>query len=192
MLNYANIAFTVLFSQNLLLIFAFAFGADPKIFTRPKHAFLSGCALTLMLTILAPLSRLVDHVLYHLGFSYFSLLAYGLLACLGTYGLAWCVKQVGRDFWPVVADSLMAMPTNGGILAVFILSAQQNYRWDEALVFGFFAGVGVTVALVSLVGIRQSSDEQQIPKYMQGLPILFITAGLMSLAVIGFFGFQFR
>lgn len=191
MLNYANIAFTVLFSQNLLLVFAFAFGTDPKTFSRPKHAFYTGLTMTGTLMVLAPLSRLVFELLRRSDMTHFSLLCYTLLGTFGTSVLGLILKKLSPVLWSVMGDSIGSLPTNGGIIAVLLICAEESYHWQEALVFAVFGGIGVLVALVSLVGIRQNSEFHHSPSCFQGIPILFLTAGLMSLALIGFQGLHF-
>lgn len=191
MINYVEIAFALLFSQNLLLVFAFAFGADPKTFSRPKQAFFTGLVMTVFLAILAPLSRLLYGALEQYSLTQFSLLAYTLLGILGTYGLGLAVERMSGEVWRVLGDSIRSLPSNGGIIAVLILCGQQDYHWQEAFVFGLFGGIGVLVSLVSLVGIRQNSEFDHSPACFQGMPILFMTAGLMSLAFMGYYGFHF-
>lgn len=190
MLNYVDIAFALLFSQNLLLVFAFAFGADPKTFSRPKQAFYTGLCMTGFLAILAPLSRLVYGFLEHYSITQFQIFAYTLLGIFGTYGLGLLLERISGEIWRVMGDSIRSLPSNGGILAVLFLCGQKNYSWQEAFVFGLFGGIGVLVSLVSLVGIRQNSEFDHSPACFQGMPILFMTAGLMSLAFMGYYGFH--
>lgn len=189
-MDYANIAVTVLFSQNLLLVFAFAFGGDTKTFLRPRHAFFTGISFTLALTLFAPLSRIMDRLLQLWVMSHFSLIFQSLLAVLGTMVLGKILSKLSPSLWHYAGPSLEALPTNGGILAVLLLCEQQQYSVMEAMVFGFFGGLGVLVALLSLVGIRQNSEYRQTPECFRGLPILFITAGLLSLSLVGFYGFH--
>lgn len=191
MIDYLNIAFTVLFSQNLLLVFTFSFGADPKTFLNPRHAFLTGLALTAIMVILTPISRVVYQGLEQIGMTHFSLLCYALLSTVGTYHLGVILEKISPDLWKLTRESMMALPTNAGILGVILLSAQYHYSPLESFVFALFGGIGVLMSLVSLVGIRQTLDSQYTPEYFRGLPILFVTAGLMSLSLMGFYGLYF-
>ncbi len=191
MIQYVDIAFALLFSQNLLLVFAFGFGADPKAFSRPKHAFYTGLTMTAFLMVLSPVSRIFYEILEHYGLNHYDLLCYTLLATFGSHGLGLLLEKMSSELWRVTGDAIRSLPSNGGVIAVLILCGQQDYHWQEALVFGLFAGIGVLVSLVSLVGIRQNSEFYHSPSCFQGMPILFMTAGLMSLAFIGYYGFHF-
>jgi len=58
----------------------------------------------------------------------------------------------------------------------------------ESLIYGFAAGIGFTLALVLMAGLREKLDMADIPKPLRGIPIAFILASLMSLAFMGFSG----
>lgn len=186
MLNLVNIAITALFAQNILLVIPVSFGCNPRIFLRAKEALLTGLSLTLALMILSPLSRWLDLLLLSFDLSLFLLLGQALLATVGSYFLGCVIEKCSPDLWVHLGDSLRSLPSQGGILTVFLLAQQQNYTALEAFVFGLFAGVGVLISLVSLVGIRQSQDQKV--QVLQGLSMFFITAGLMSLSLVGFYG----
>lgn len=191
MIDYVNIAFTVLFSQNLLLVFTFAFGTDPKSFLRPRQAFVTGVSLTICLMILAPLSRICYHYMNQWGLTYFSLLCDTLLATVGTFYLGKALEKLSPDLWEYSEDAVITLPTNAAILGTLLLCGQRGYHAGEALVFAFFGGLGVLVTLLTLVGIRQNQQFHQAPEFFRGLPLLFITAGLMSLSLVGFYGINF-
>ena len=56
------------------------------------------------------------------------------------------------------------------------------------VVFALFGGVGATVAMASFASLREEVSFHHCPRCFQGLPILLITAGLMALALVGFYG----
>lgn len=188
--EYWNIALTVFFSQNLLLVLTFSFGADTKTFLRPRHAFTTGLSLTFSLMILAPFSRYVDLFLSHHRLTQYSLVVYSLIATMGVYYLSELFRMLLPDVWKLTEQSMRALPTNAGILAVLLLCAQEQYEPFEAFLYGLFGGIGVIAALLCLVGIRQSQEHRQTPDCIRGLPLLFITAGLMSMSLVGFYGLR--
>ncbi|MFC2170921.1 Rnf-Nqr domain containing protein, partial [Calditrichota bacterium] len=63
-----------------------------------------------------------------------------------------------------------------------------NFNLIESLVNGFAAGIGFTIALILMAGIREKLELADIPKPLQGIPIAFIMAGLMAIAFLGFSG----
>ena len=72
-----------------------------------------------------------------------------------------------------------------------VLNVDSGYNFIESLVQGFTAGIGFTIALVLMAGIRMKLDMAEVPKPLRGLPIAFITAGLMAIAFLGFSGLSF-
>jgi len=74
------------------------------------------------------------------------------------------------------------------VLGVAILNVQKEFSFVEATVFGFAASVGFTLALVLFSGIRERVALARVPDLFKGTPISLITAGLLSLAFMGFAG----
>ena len=62
--------------------------------------------------------------------------------------------------------------------------------WDlgRALALGIFGGVGFTIAIVIMAGIRENLELADVPECLQGAPITLVTAGLLTLAFMGFAG----
>jgi electron transport complex protein RnfA len=68
------------------------------------------------------------------------------------------------------------------------LTVQQSFTFLETIVFAFGASVGFALALVLFAGIRERLSLSEIPKAFEGTAIALITAGLLSLAFLGFAG----
>jgi len=86
---------------------------------------------------------------------------------------------------------LPLITTNCAVLGVALLNtsyAQRPYTLLEAVVQGFFAGIGFTIAMLLMSGIRERLDKLDLPAPLRGTPIAFIATGLMALAFLGFAG----
>ncbi len=83
---------------------------------------------------------------------------------------------------------LVLITTNCAILGLALLNVVKNYNIIESLVFGLSAGIGFTLALVIMAGIRERLELADIPRPLQGFPITLILAGLLSIAFMGFSG----
>ena len=83
---------------------------------------------------------------------------------------------------------LPLITTNCAILGVTVLNIDKRFGFLESVVQGFTAGLGFTLALVLMAGIREKLDLADIPKPLKGIPIAFIVAGIMSMAFLGFSG----
>ena len=76
------------------------------------------------------------------------------------------------------------------MLGVAILVIQKDYNLLESVVYAFSTALGFAVALVTFAGIREQLALVKIPKGMQGMSIVLITASLLALAFMGFSGLQ--
>ena len=94
---------------------------------------------------------------------------------------------------------LPLITTNCAILGVAVLNINtffvdgkaQSASFALSLLQSFFAGIGFTLALLLMSGIRERLDSVDVPQALDGIPIAFIVASLMSLAFMGFSGFRF-
>lgn len=93
---------------------------------------------------------------------------------------------------------LPLITTNCAVLGVtvlntntfFVNSKAVEYSFALSVTQSFFAGVGFTLALLLMSGIRERLDLADVPESLKGIPIAFIVASLMSLAFMGFSGFR--
>ena len=84
---------------------------------------------------------------------------------------------------------LPLITTNCAVLGVALINTQDmNYGLAATLVHAVGAGLGFTLALVLMAGIRERLENHDVPKALDGFPIAFITAGLMAMAFLGFSG----
>ena len=80
------------------------------------------------------------------------------------------------------------MSTNCAALGCALIIAQRSYSLGAALLFALFGGLGATLALASFASLRGEVSFDHCPKCFRGTPILFLTAGLMALSLVGFYG----
>lgn len=83
---------------------------------------------------------------------------------------------------------LPLITTNCAVLGVALNNVTDNYNFLESVVNGVGTAVGFTIAIVILAGIREKIEDNDIPAPFQGMPIVLLTAGLMSIAFMGFSG----
>jgi electron transport complex protein RnfA len=78
--------------------------------------------------------------------------------------------------------------TNCAVLGVPLLNVSLRHNFLESLLFGFGSAMGFTLALILFAGIRERLEGADVPVHFRGTAIGMITAGLMSLAFMGFAG----
>lgn len=102
------------------------------------------------------------------------------------------VEMIIQKTSPVLYQSLgIFLPlitTNCAVLGVTVLNIQKNYNFLESVVFAVGAGAGFTLAMVLFAGLRERIDLCPVPNSFRGSAIALVTAGLLSLAFMGFAG----
>lgn len=106
------------------------------------------------------------------------------------------VEMVIQKTLPVLYNALgIYLPlitTNCAVLGVAVLNIDETFNFLESLIRGFAAGIGFTLALVLMAGLREKLEMSSIPKPLRGMPIAFIMASLMSMAFVGFSGLALK
>jgi len=101
------------------------------------------------------------------------------------------IQKVSPALYRSLGIYLPLITTNCAVMGVAILNIDAEYNFIQSVVNGFMSGIGFTLALVLMAGLREKLELANVPKAMQGVPIAFIMAGLMSLAFLGFSGLSF-
>lgn len=111
------------------------------------------------------------------------------------------VEMTLQKYSPALYEALgIFLPlitTNCAVLGVALINTEinpvtgLNFTFFETIVNGSMSGVGFMLALLLMAGLREKLELANIPKNLEGLPISFITAGLMALAFLGFAGLNF-
>jgi electron transport complex protein RnfA len=148
-----------------------------------------GLAVTFVMTITAVVSWLIYHLLlvpYNLEileYVSFILVIASLVQLVEMF-----IRKVSKPLYDTLGIYLPLITTNCAILGLALFSILRDYNFLESLVFGIGAGVGFTLALVIMAGIREELELANVPKPFQGAGITMIVAGSLALAFMGFAG----
>ena len=152
-----------------------------------------GMAVVFVMTVASMFSWIIyNYILVPYNVTYL----YTIVFILVIASLVQLVEMVLQKFSPALYEALgIFLPlitTNCAILGVAVLNTiTDDYNFIESIVNGITSGIGFTLALVLMAGIRERLELANIPKPLEGLPIAFITAGLMAIAFLGFSGLNF-
>lgn len=100
------------------------------------------------------------------------------------------IKKTLPALYNALGIYLPLITTNCAVLAVTLLNVQNSYDFIHSVLYGAFAALGFSVAIILFAGIRETVNEKDVPKSFQGFPIALVTAGLMAIAFLGFSGFN--
>ncbi len=98
------------------------------------------------------------------------------------------IKKTSPALYQVLGIFLPLITTNCAVLGVALLNIQEEHTFLESLLYGFGSAVGFTLVMVLFAGLRERLALADVPGSFAGAPIGFITAGLLSLAFMGFAG----
>ena len=98
------------------------------------------------------------------------------------------LKKVSPSLYQALGIFLPLITTNCAVLGVAILVIQKDYNLLESVVYAFSTAIGFALALAVFAGIREQLALVKVPKGMSGMAIVMVTAGLLSLAFMGFSG----
>lgn len=148
-----------------------------------------GLATTFVLTLTAIASWAMEqYLLIPLGIGFLRILAFILVIAAVVQFTEMVVKKTSPVLYQVLGIFLPLITTNCAVLGVAILNVQQEYGFLESALFGFGSALGFTLVMMIFAGIRERLSLMQIPEAFAGTPIAFITAGILSLAFMGFAG----
>ena len=148
-----------------------------------------GMAVIFVMTVASVVTWFIQYlVLIPFGIEYLQTIAFILVIA----SLVQLVEMVLQKTSPVLYQSLgIFLPlitTNCAVLGVAVLNIQKDYSFLESVVFALGAGLGFTLAMVLFAGLRERLDLCPVPKAFRGTAIALVTAGLLSLAFMGFAG----
>ncbi len=98
------------------------------------------------------------------------------------------VRKTTPALYQALGIYLPLITTNCAILGLALLNVIKGYNLMQSLVFAIGAGVGFTLALMIMAGIRERLEFSDIPQALRGVPIALIVAGILSMAFLGFSG----
>ena len=157
---------------------------------RLKSAFGMGCAATFVMTLTALVTWLIDHyILQFFGVEAFlKYVAFILVIASLVQFVEMFLHKAVPELYRALGIFLPLITTNCAILGLALFASLREYSLAQAVVFGLGAGVGFTMALVIMAGIREQLEFADLPEAVRGIAITLITAGLMALAFMGFGG----
>jgi electron transport complex protein RnfA len=148
-----------------------------------------GLATTFVLTLSSVTAYLIDtFILAPLGLEYLRTIAFIVAIAVVVNFTEMVVHRTSPLLYNVLGIFLPLITTNCAVLGVALLNTQLQHGFLESAVYGFGAAVGFSMVLILFASIRERVNAADVPTAFQGAPIALITAGLMSLAFMGFSG----
>lgn len=188
-MEYLLIFISAIFVNNIVL--AQFLGICPFLGVSKKidTALGMGAAVTFVLTLSTVVTYLVQKCLLDpFGLQYLQTIAFILVIAALVQMLEIILKKVSPALYQALGIFLPLITTNCCVLGVAILVIQKDFSLLQSVVYAFSTALGFGLALTVFAGIREQMEFSSIPKGMRGMSITLVTAGLLSLAFMGFSG----
>ena len=161
------------------------FGVSKKL----TNAISMGAAVTLVMLVASlSTSAIYNYILIPFNVEFMNIIIYILVIASLVQIVELTIRRTNIALYNALGIYLPLITTNCAVLGITLINAKEGYSIIESMVSALGAGIGFTLMLIIMSGIREKLEVSDCPKSMRGLPIAFITAALLALAFLGFSG----
>lgn len=186
--HYLLILISTVFVNNIVLVKILGLCPFMGISKKLESAIGMGAATTFVLTLASGTSYLVSHYLLGEPFAYLNTVAFIVVIAAIVQLTELIMRKVSPTLYQILGIYLPLITTNCAVLGIPLLNYQEKHDLLESFLFGFGGAIGFSLILVLFAAIRERLEGAAIPNAFQGTAIAMVTAGLMSLAFMGFSG----
>ena len=150
-----------------------------------------GLAVIFVMACASVITYFLNTALVILNLQYLQTIAFILVIAVLVQFVEMFLKKAVPSLYNSLGIYLPLITTNCAVLGVAIINVNKGFNLIESLIYGTMAGVGFTLAIILLAGVRERLESSDIPEFLKGMPITLIAAGLLSVAFMGFSGLSF-
>lgn len=189
MTEYALILVGTVLVNNIVLVKFLGLCPFMGVSKKLETAIGMGLATTFVLTLSAVSSWLVnEYLLVPLGIEYLRTIAFILVIAVVVQFTETAMHKTSPVLYQVLGIFLPLITSNCAVLGVALLNLQEQRGFLESALYGFGAAIGFSLVLVLFAAMRERVAVADVPEPFEGSAIALVTAGLMSLAFMGFAG----
>ena len=145
-------------------------------------------AVIFVMTMAATVSYFIyTYVLTPLGLDFLSLISFIVVIAALVQLVEFVVRKNVPSLYRSLGIYLPLITTNCAVLGVVLLNVLSEYSLIQSIVFGLAAGIGYTIVMLMMSGIRERSSLVNVPSSMKGLPHAFFIATMLSMAFVNYF-----
>jgi len=161
------------------------FGISKKL----SNAFSMGIAMTLVMLIASVSTSIIyNYILIPYKVEFMKIVIFILIIASLVQITEIIIRRTNINLYNALGIYLPLITVNCIVLAITLINATESYTVLESIVNALGAGVGYTLVIIMMSGIREKLDLADSPKSMRGLPVAFLVAALLALAFVGFNG----
>jgi len=187
MSDYALILISTILVNNIVLVKFLGLCPFMGVSRKLETAMGMGLATTFVLTLSSISSYLInEYLLAPLGIEFLRTISFIFVIAVVVQFTELVVHKTSPILYQVLGIFLPLITTNCAVLGVALLNVQEQHGFLESALYGFGAAIGFSMVLVIFASIRERIEAADVPVPFQGAAIALITAGLMSMAFMGF------
>lgn len=191
-------AMTAIFIQNFVLSRFLGLCSYLGVSKKLDSALGMGMAVIFVMTLASAITFLINkYLLLQFDLMYLQTIAFILTIAALVQFVEMVIQKNAPALYKSLGVFLPLIATNCAVLGVAILNTTafrsdgiSAYNFLDSVLNGFFSGLGFTVVLLAMAGLRMRLEKAELPKSMKGMPIALILAGIMALSFYGFMGFK--
>ena len=186
-MSYIGILVTYVFVQNFILVQFLGLCPFIGVSKNSESAIGMGVAVTFVTAIASVVCWAVHtFLLAPFGLEYLRTISFILVIAALVQLVEMVIRKMSPGLYKALGIYLPLITTNCAVLGIAIINIDNGYNLLESFTAGLAAGLGFTMAIILMSNIREKLDMTPVRKVFQGVPIAFISAGLMALAFMMF------
>ncbi len=186
-MSYIGILVTYIFVQNFILVQFMGLCPFIGVSRNSESAIGMGMAVTFVTAIASVVCWAVYHfLLVPFDLDYLRTIAFILVIAALVQLVEMVIKKMSPALYKALGIYLPLITTNCAVLGIAIIAIDNNYNMLESFFAGLAAGLGFTMAIILMSNIREKLETTAVRSVFNGVPIAFISAGLMALAFMAF------
>jgi electron transport complex protein RnfA len=147
-----------------------------------------GLSVTFVMLVASVCAYGINLLLALLNAPYLQLISYVIVIASTVQLVEMFIKKVSPTLFRTLGIFLPLITTNCAILGLALFQTNRGYGFMQSIVFALGAGLGFTLALILMAGIREKLELAEVPNIAQGTAVSLIIAGILSLTFMGFAG----
>lgn len=184
---YIGLIVTYVFISNFILVQFLGLCPFIGVSKNSESALGMGMAVTFVTSVASVVCYLVYTILLApFGLAYLRTVAFILVIAALVQLVEMVIRKMSPALYKALGIFLPLITTNCAVLGIAIINIDEGYNLFGSFIAGLSAGLGFTMAIVLMSNIREKLDLTPVRKVFKGVPIAFISAGLMALAFMAF------
>lgn len=186
-MSYIGIIITYVFIQNFILVQFMGLCPFIGVSKNSESAIGMGMAVTFVTAVASVVCYAVyTYLLVPFDLAYLQTISFILVIAALVQMVEMVIRKMSPSLYKALGIFLPLITTNCAVLGIAIINIDEGYNMLESFLAGLAAGLGFTLAIVLMSNIREKLEMTPVRRVFRGVPIAFISAGLMALAFMAF------